>query len=86
MFFLTSRVRIEGNENGIAEDIRREGGGPNGQMVAAICNQEIDDDDGEQGSGNVCRVCFERDSEEEELVSPCLCRGSQQYIHLHCLK
>lgn len=32
-----------------------------------------------------CRVCFETHP-EDDLVSPCKCRGSQEYIHLRCLR
>jgi RING-variant domain len=31
-----------------------------------------------------CRICFEGES-EGELISPCRCSGSSQYIHSHCL-
>ena len=36
-----------------------------------------------------CRICFEGDdsvNEENILFSPCLCKGSQQYIHINCLQ
>lgn len=31
-----------------------------------------------------CRICLEED-EEENLISPCLCRGTTKYIHEECL-
>ena len=31
-----------------------------------------------------CRICLEED-EEENLISPCLCRGTTKYIHEKCL-
>lgn len=33
-----------------------------------------------------CRICLaQRDSKSNPLLSPCDCRGSVRYIHLHCL-
>jgi len=34
-------------------------------------------------SASVCRFCF---SSEGELISPCMCRGSNEWVHLSCLK
>jgi hypothetical protein len=31
-----------------------------------------------------CRICLEEDS--YEYISPCLCKGTQKYIHVECLK
>eukprot|EP00928_Gymnodinium_smaydae_P071891 TRINITY_DN55366_c0_g1_i1.p1 TRINITY_DN55366_c0_g1~~TRINITY_DN55366_c0_g1_i1.p1 ORF type:complete len:315 (-),score=34.98 TRINITY_DN55366_c0_g1_i1:139-1050(-) len=30
-----------------------------------------------------CRICYES---RGKLISPCLCRGSQRYVHLECLE
>ena len=54
------------------------------QNINRVTNQggeavEVD----EEESSIACRVCFDCDG---ELVSPCQCRGSQEYIHLHCLR
>ena len=33
-----------------------------------------------------CRICLESEEEEKgELISPCVCAGSQKYIHRSCL-
>jgi hypothetical protein len=32
-----------------------------------------------------CRICFDTE-DQENLVSPCLCRGSAEYIHKECLE
>ena len=32
-----------------------------------------------------CRICFDTE-DQENLVTPCLCRGSAQYIHQECLE
>lgn len=32
-----------------------------------------------------CRICFEKESKEFKLISPCQCRGTQKYIHESCL-
>ena len=35
----------------------------------------------------MCRICFEQhDISSNKLISPCLCRGTQKYIHINCLK
>lgn len=31
----------------------------------------------------ICRICLEED--DEEYISPCLCKGTQKYIHRECL-
>ncbi|KAH8301463.1 hypothetical protein KR059_003847, partial [Drosophila kikkawai] len=33
----------------------------------------------------VCRICHNADN-PEQLVSPCLCKGSLTYVHVHCLE
>lgn len=33
-----------------------------------------------------CRICFMSGEEANELISPCLCSGSQGFIHLKCLR
>ncbi|CAH9080053.1 unnamed protein product, partial [Cuscuta epithymum] len=37
----------------------------------------------EAGATVCCRICLE--NEGGELISPCLCKGSQQFVHRHCL-
>jgi len=36
-------------------------------------------------SSIICRICLESTS-PEDLISPCLCKGSQQWVHEQCLK
>lgn len=34
-----------------------------------------------------CRICFEENNyNENPLISPCLCKGTQKFIHTDCLK
>lgn len=33
-----------------------------------------------------CRICYEKETETEILISPCLCQGSMKFIHDSCLK
>jgi hypothetical protein len=33
-----------------------------------------------------CRICYEEETEEHKVMSPCLCTGSVQYMHESCLK
>lgn len=32
-----------------------------------------------------CRICLEID-QQEDIISPCLCKGSQEFVHQSCLK
>lgn len=32
-----------------------------------------------------CRICFETKENEDDLFSPCLCSGSNQFVHRSCL-
>ncbi|CAN0900863.1 hypothetical protein LINGRAHAP2_LOCUS21072 [Linum grandiflorum] len=43
-------------------------------------------DDIENGSVPACRICLESDCEPgDELISPCMCKGTQQFVHRVCL-
>ena len=44
-------------------------------------NDEDDDDDDDP----FCRYCFEGDAPGNPLIDPCLCIGSQKWIHKQCL-
>uniref|UniRef100_A0A7C8Z8T0 RING-CH-type domain-containing protein n=1 Tax=Opuntia streptacantha TaxID=393608 RepID=A0A7C8Z8T0_OPUST len=45
-----------------------------------------DDSDPEAGSAPCCRICLECDGEDDdELISPCMCKGTQQFVHRSCL-
>ena len=33
----------------------------------------------------MCRICLESDN-NEQLISPCLCSGSSQYVHTECIQ
>ncbi|KAK8543220.1 hypothetical protein V6N13_136251 [Hibiscus sabdariffa] len=49
-------------------------------------SSEISSEDIENGSAPCCRICLECDGEEDdELISPCLCKGTQQFVHRACL-
>ncbi len=37
----------------------------------------------EAASASVCRFCFSSDG---TLISPCMCRGTNEWLHLECLK
>ncbi|KAG5564583.1 hypothetical protein RHGRI_000687 [Rhododendron griersonianum] len=51
----------------------------------------IKNDDIEAGAVASCRICLECDGEEgwvslyDELISPCMCKGTQQFVHRSCL-
>ncbi|TVU34400.1 hypothetical protein EJB05_16232 [Eragrostis curvula] len=40
----------------------------------------------ETGSAACCRICLESGSgPDDELISPCMCKGTQQFVHRSCL-
>ncbi|XP_047330897.1 uncharacterized protein LOC124934414 [Impatiens glandulifera] len=44
------------------------------------------EDDLEAGSLVYCRICLECDGEDDDgLISPCMCKGTQQFVHRSCL-
>ena len=49
--------------------------------IAACASGQVEEENGAQES--VCRFCF---SSEGELISPCMCRGSNEWVHLECLR
>ncbi|KAK1434705.1 hypothetical protein QVD17_00454 [Tagetes erecta] len=54
-------------------------------VVAAPGTHQMKHDDVESGSMAFCRICFEGDQDEDPLISPCLCKGTQQFVHRSCL-
>jgi hypothetical protein len=34
----------------------------------------------------ICRICYENETEENKMISPCLCQGSVKFVHESCLK
>ncbi|XP_020109478.1 uncharacterized protein LOC109724885, partial [Ananas comosus] len=47
---------------------------------------EIKDEEIDAASAPCCRICLEFDSEQgDELISPCMCKGTQQFVHRSCL-
>ena len=50
-------------------------------------DHEEDVEDVEDVEERMCRICFEGELDvSNKLISPCLCRGTQKYIHIDCLK
>jgi len=39
----------------------------------------------EEEDEEFCRFCFEEQTDNNPLIAPCLCRGSQKWIHATCL-
>uniref|UniRef100_A0A5B6ZDX7 RING-CH-type domain-containing protein n=1 Tax=Davidia involucrata TaxID=16924 RepID=A0A5B6ZDX7_DAVIN len=54
---------------------------------SSASSSEIKNEDVEAGSVACCRICLECDGEEDddELISPCMCKGTQQFVHRSCL-
>ncbi|KAL2649444.1 hypothetical protein R1flu_017572 [Riccia fluitans] len=46
-----------------------------------------DSDDQDKGNSACCRICLESESAGpgDELISPCMCKGTQQFVHRSCL-
>ncbi|CEL99854.1 unnamed protein product [Vitrella brassicaformis CCMP3155] len=39
------------------------------------------------GQANICRICLSEGGEAgNPLISPCRCKGSMRFVHLHCLR
>ncbi|CAH1417455.1 unnamed protein product [Lactuca virosa] len=54
--------------------------------AAGLDSTEITCEDVEAGSITTCRICLECDGEEDDdLISPCMCKGTQQFVHRACL-
>ena len=46
------------------------------------------EDDARDELKKTCRICFcgvEEESALGQLISPCMCRGTSRYVHVHCL-
>ncbi|CAL5006604.1 unnamed protein product [Urochloa decumbens] len=53
---------------------------------ATVTPQEIEDEEIDGSSAACCRICLEAESEiGDELISPCMCKGTQQFVHRSCL-
>ena len=33
-----------------------------------------------------CRICYEEETANNVLITPCLCSGSRKFVHLNCLE
>ncbi|KAL5230498.1 hypothetical protein ABZP36_029274 [Zizania latifolia] len=54
--------------------------------TATVSTLEIEDVETEGSSAGCCRICLETESEiGNELISPCMCKGTQQFVHHSCL-
>ncbi|GMP60040.1 hypothetical protein CsSME_00023070 [Camellia sinensis var. sinensis] len=59
---------------------------PSSSSPSSVSSGEIKNEDIEAGSVACCRICLECDGEEDdELISPCMCKGTQQFVHRSCL-
>ncbi|KAK1282664.1 hypothetical protein QJS10_CPB22g01056 [Acorus calamus] len=48
--------------------------------------EEEEEEDIEAASAPCCRICLENDADPgDELISPCMCKGTQQFVHRSCL-
>ncbi|KFK43393.1 hypothetical protein AALP_AA1G120400 [Arabis alpina] len=56
-------------------------------VVEINSDGEEDLESGSSSSDPCCRICLENDSDllGDELISPCMCKGTQQFVHRSCL-
>ncbi|KAK9059453.1 hypothetical protein SSX86_020155 [Deinandra increscens subsp. villosa] len=55
-------------------------------FVSAPSYGQMKYEDVESGAMAICRICLEGDGEEDDdLISPCMCKGTQQFVHRACL-
>ncbi|KAG2590033.1 E3 ubiquitin-protein ligase MARCHF1-like [Panicum virgatum] len=53
---------------------------------ATVGSPEITDEEIDAATAACCRICLESESEPgDELISPCMCKGTQQFVHRSCL-
>lgn len=62
---------------------------PSASGVAGSSDEINAEEDLESGASSApcCRICLENDSDllGDELISPCMCKGTQQFVHRSCL-
>jgi len=56
-------------------------------ITLADKGNEIDDVESNSSSAASCRICLELEGcdPDDELIAPCLCKGTQQFVHRSCL-
>ncbi|TVU04108.1 hypothetical protein EJB05_50320 [Eragrostis curvula] len=56
-------------------------------MPPAMCEPKVGvDAEIETSSAACCRICLESSSGPgDQLISPCMCKGTQQFVHRSCL-
>ncbi|TMW52426.1 hypothetical protein DOY81_002484, partial [Sarcophaga bullata] len=59
---------------------------PNDSLNQDLANLESNESSSSQSTESlVCRICHNSEN-PEKLVSPCLCKGTLTYVHIHCLE
>ena len=48
--------------------------------------EEAEEAEAAEESGEACRFCFAGAGARSPLLSPCACRGTQAFVHAHCLE
>ena len=52
---------------------------PDAQSVEGNANEGED-------AEMLCRFCFDEGTDDDPLLTPCLCKGDQKYVHKSCLE
>jgi hypothetical protein len=88
---------MKGEASDVVTEARRPGGGNDLDKLPLLSPPEISqveegvsDGEGseiETGCGACCRICLELESlaPGDELIAPCMCKGTQQLVHRSCL-
>ncbi|KAL6901013.1 hypothetical protein ACP4OV_005689 [Aristida adscensionis] len=83
---LLGRRRNEGEEEEEEEEEEKQSVQLLPPQPATVSPMEIEDEETDASSAACCRICLETESEiGDELISPCMCKGTQQFVHGSCL-
>ncbi|CAA3013642.1 E3 ubiquitin-protein ligase MARCH1 [Olea europaea var. sylvestris] len=73
---------VGAESHGDSDPLLKETTGSSGSSSCEIENEP----DVETASLPCCRICLECDGQDDdELISPCMCKGTQQFVHRCCL-
>jgi len=39
-----------------------------------------------ENNENICRICYENNKNDSDMISPCKCKGTMKWVHSRCLE
>lgn len=39
-----------------------------------------------ENTENICRICYENNKNDSDMISPCKCKGTMKWVHSRCLE